>query len=88
MKDDMKSQLEKLKSLNGLDKTINLKEDADRFGNVTINIIGNGQLKNRMVDEVRKSLRRFIGERHLFVDGEEVSPYNSEEGIGLGHIES
>jgi len=47
----------------------------DNFGNIEININGNGFIKEMMISELRKSLSKFQGGRKLIVDGVEVNPY-------------
>ena len=42
---------------------------------VNIQIDGNGFIKNRIIEDIRKILSKYQGERHLFVDGKEINPY-------------
>lgn len=49
--------------------------NEENFGNVKIQIDGEGFIKNKIIDEIRKVLNKYQGERHLFVDGSEVNPY-------------
>jgi len=44
------------------------------FGEVKIEISGNGFIKSRMVSEIKKSLRKFQGKREIIVDGERTDP--------------
>ena len=45
------------------------------FGLVNIEISGNGFIKEKVYIEIKKVLSKLQGERHLFVDGEEINPY-------------
>jgi len=55
------------------DKKIN--EELGEFGSVNIHIDGNGFIKNAIINEIKKILIKYQGERHLFVDDEEINPY-------------
>jgi hypothetical protein len=58
-----------------------LNENGE-FGIVNIQIDGEGFIKNRIVNDIRQLLSKYQGERHLFVDGEEVKPYKNGGGMG------
>ena len=53
-----------------------LNED-NMFGAINISVDGDFKYKHQVVDDIRKVLSRYMGERHLFVDSKEVNP-NSE----------
>lgn len=52
------------------------------FGIVNIHIDGEGFIKNAIIKDIRSILNRYQGERHIFVDGEEINPYNNGGGMG------
>ena len=45
--------------------------------NVTINIEGDGFIKACIINDIRKALSKYQGERHLFVDSKEINPYTN-----------
>lgn len=47
----------------------------DPFGSVYINISGDGMIKQCVINDIRKVLRKYQGKRKLIVDGKEVNPY-------------
>lgn len=51
-----------------------INEDAN-FGNIIIKIEGDSKHKLSIINGIRSILSKFQGERHLFVDDKEVSPY-------------
>ena len=59
-----------------------VNEELGEFGIVNINIDGSGFIKERVIDEIKKVLIKFQGERHLFVDGKEINPYDRGGGRG------
>lgn len=52
-----------------------INED-DRYGVLNIRIDGDSRVKKLAVSAIRKSLNSIAGERHIFVDGEEVNPFD------------
>jgi len=48
--------------------------DGD-LGTINIKIDGDHKYKLRITSEIKKVLRSFQGERHLFIDDVEVNPY-------------
>lgn len=73
----------KLKRFNdNLNESQSINEEIGEFGVVNINIDGEGWIKNRVVEDIRKSLKYLKGEKHLFVDGDEINPYSSGGGMG------
>ena len=52
-----------------------INEGDDIFGVFNVRIDGDARMKSQIVDEIRKAISRFQGERHLFVDGKEVNPH-------------
>lgn len=66
-----------------LNKILKYKEGIIMFAVVTLvvsTIVYN--IINRIVNDIRQLLSKYQGERHLFVDGEEVNPYRSSGGMG------
>lgn len=57
--------------------------ESDEFGLVNIQIDGNGFIKNSVIEDIRKILSKYQGERHMFVDGKEINPYKHGGG-GMG----
>lgn len=49
--------------------------DSDAFGDIIIKIDGSSAYKNKIVDDIKKILSNYQGERHLFVDGIEINPH-------------
>lgn len=50
-----------------------MNEFYDMYGTINISVDGDFKLKLQVVDDIRKVLSKYMGEIHLFVDGEEVS---------------
>jgi hypothetical protein len=66
-----------LKTTQELNETTDTSDDkkTDQFGLVNIRIDGVGYIKRRVLEDIRKILSKYQGERHLFVDDKEVNPY-------------
>jgi len=79
MKSEKEKQLEiqllteKIQKISG--KKVVLKEREEFFGIVNIHIDGEGFIKNSIVNDIKKLLFKYQGERHLFVDEKEINPY-------------
>jgi len=54
------------------------------LGVININITGNGWIKNVGTDRIMESMKGLQGERHVFVDGEEVGVRGSQRPV-FGH---
>ena len=52
-----------------------INEEVKEFGVVNIHIDGEGWIKQATINAIKDVLRKFQGERHIFVDDEEISPY-------------
>lgn len=58
---------------NNIEKLSKKLNEDKNFGEVSIYVEGYGFIRNEMVKEIKKSLRKFMGERHLYVDNEEIN---------------
>ena len=47
----------------------------DNLGIVNIQVTGEGFIKNAILTDIKKVLSKYQGERHLFIDGNEINPY-------------
>ncbi len=74
-----KIQLQTFKEYNNLNENGKLNEDSD-FGIVNIHIDGEGFIKYHVIQDIYKIIKKYQGERHLFIDGEEVNPYKNSGG--------
>lgn len=54
------------------------------FGTINIHITGNGWIKNVGADKIQQAMKGLQGERHIFVDGDEVGVHGSQRPI-FGH---
>jgi hypothetical protein len=63
--------------------TVNEALNPD-LGVININITGKGWIKNAGTDRVMQALQGLQGERHIFVDGEEVGVRGSQRPV-FGH---
>ncbi len=52
-----------------------VNEEVDHFGIINIHIDGEGFIKQAAISKIKDVLNQFQGERHIFVDGKEISPY-------------
>jgi hypothetical protein len=68
-------------NISDVSDSIKINEN-DGFGVVNIQIDGNGFIKQRVVEDIRRILSKYQGERHLFVDDKEINPYISHGGMG------
>ena len=64
---------------NNINKTSIDEQHNEEYGNVTIQITGNGHIKHAVVNRIREALKLLQGERHIFVDGKEINPYRENE---------
>jgi len=59
-----------------------LNEELNEFGIVNVHIDGEGFIKSQIINDIKKVLIKYQGERHLFIDGEEINPYTNGGGMG------
>ena len=65
----------KIKKFNdfGSEKSEQINENYNEYGVVNIHIDGEGFIYNQVKKDINKVLKNLQGERHIFVDGKEVS---------------
>jgi len=52
-----------------------LNESDNEFGEITIKIEGNGFIKQMMINDIKRSLRKYMGKRNLYVDNKKINSY-------------
>jgi len=76
MSKEIKQMIDRVKNFNQYTNEQKLNED-NIFGTINISVDGDFKHKHQVINDIRKVLSQYMGERHLFVDGKEVNP-NSE----------
>lgn len=51
------------------------------FGVINIHIDGKSINKHKIINDIKDVLAKYQGEKHLFVDDEEVNPHNILRGL-------